>query len=162
MGWDGIQYGIQDGCQNWKILKFFNYDFTRIMMAVEFFLVHFGQHYGCLSWKWLLYLILRSKRQLVGELSVYGAILKVTWGGKMREFFFYLTAILFITKPKIKKKKQKQKTKKHLSYFIVCSRTKTAYFSIQFTVITSKMSVNQTPRHYQANWLFHRNITAPI
>ena len=29
MGWDEIQYGIQDGCQNWKILKIFNYDFTR-------------------------------------------------------------------------------------------------------------------------------------
>ena len=37
MGWDEIHYGIQDGCQNWKILKFFNYDFTRITMAVEFF-----------------------------------------------------------------------------------------------------------------------------
>ena len=37
MGWDEIQYGIQDGRQNWKILKFFNYDFTRIMMAVECF-----------------------------------------------------------------------------------------------------------------------------
>ena len=37
MGWDEIQYGIQDGCQNWKILKFFNYDFTRITMVVEFF-----------------------------------------------------------------------------------------------------------------------------
>ena len=37
MGWDEIQYGIQDGCQNWKILEFFNYDFTRTMMAVEFF-----------------------------------------------------------------------------------------------------------------------------
>ena len=24
MGWDEIQYGIQDDCQNWKILKFFN------------------------------------------------------------------------------------------------------------------------------------------
>ena len=32
-----MQYGIQEGCQNWKILKFFNYDFTRITMAVEFF-----------------------------------------------------------------------------------------------------------------------------
>ena len=28
MGWDEIQYGIQDGCQNWKILKFFYYDFN--------------------------------------------------------------------------------------------------------------------------------------
>ena len=37
MGWDEIQYGIRDGCQNWKILKFFNYNFTRITMAVEFF-----------------------------------------------------------------------------------------------------------------------------
>ena len=37
MGWDEIQYDIQDGCQNWKILKFFNYDFSRIMMAIEFF-----------------------------------------------------------------------------------------------------------------------------
>ena len=37
----------------------------------------------------------------------------------------------------------------------------TAFYSIQFTVITSKTSVNQTPRHYQANLLFHRNITAP-
>ena len=35
MEFDEIQYGIQDGCQNWKILKIFNYDFTRIMMAVE-------------------------------------------------------------------------------------------------------------------------------
>ena len=38
----------------------------------------------------------------------------------------------------------------------------TAFYSIQFTVVTSKMSVNQKPRHYQANLLFHRNITAPI
>ena len=38
MGWDEIQYGKQDGCQIWKILKFFNFDFTRIMMVVYFFL----------------------------------------------------------------------------------------------------------------------------
>ena len=38
----------------------------------------------------------------------------------------------------------------------------TAFYSIQFTVVTSKMSVNQKPRHYQANLLFHQNITAPI
>ena len=25
--------------KNWKLLKFFNYDFTRIMMAVDFFWV---------------------------------------------------------------------------------------------------------------------------
>ena len=37
MGWDEIQYGIQNGCKNWKILKIFNYDFTRITKAVEFF-----------------------------------------------------------------------------------------------------------------------------
>ena len=154
MGWVEIQYGIQDGCQIWKILKFFNYDFTRIMMALDFFLVHCGQHYGCLSWKWILYLILRSKRQLMGELSVYGAILKGTWRGKMR--VYYLTAILYITKPKIIKIKQ------HLIYFIFCSRTMTAFYSIQFTVITSKISVNQMPRHCQTNLLFHQNITAPI
>ena len=37
MGWVEIQYGMQVGCQIWKMLKFFNYDFTRIMMAVDFF-----------------------------------------------------------------------------------------------------------------------------
>ena len=35
----------------------------------------------------------------------------------------------------------------------------TAFYSIQFTVITSKMRVNQMPRYYQANLLFHRNNT---
>ena len=32
MGRDETQYGIQDGCQNWKTLKLFCYDFTRIMI----------------------------------------------------------------------------------------------------------------------------------
>ena len=78
MGRDEIQYGIQDGCQNWKILKFFNYDFTRIMMAVEFFSGSMRPALWVFILKIILYLILRSKRQLVGELSIYGAILKGT------------------------------------------------------------------------------------
>ena len=38
----------------------------------------------------------------------------------------------------------------------------TAFYSTEFTVITSKMRVNQMPCHYQAILLFHRNMTAPI
>ena len=66
---------------------------------------------------------------------------------------YYLTTIMYITKPKIIKKKTFK------IYFIFCSRTMTAFYSIQFTVITSKIRVNQMPRYYQANLLFHRNNT---
>ena len=62
---------------------------------------------------------------------------------------YYLTAISYITKPKIKNNPFK-------IYLIFCSRTMTAFYSIHFTVINSTMSVNQ------ANLLFHRNITASI
>ena len=86
MGWDGIQYGIQDGSQNWKTLKFFNYDFTRITMAVEFFFwFNAASIMGVFIFKMNTLLDIKIQEATCGELSVYGDILKGTWGDKMRE-----------------------------------------------------------------------------
>ena len=97
-----------ENMKNLQLWLYPNNDGRRI-----FFLVQCGQHYGCLSWKWILYLILRSKRQLVGELSAYGAILKGTWGGKMRES---LSSYCHFVHYEIKNKKKN--TKKHLRYIL--------------------------------------------
>ena len=68
----------------------------------------------------------------------------------------------FVYYETLNKKFNNKKKKTFKIYFNFCSRTMTAFYSIQFTVIPSKMSANQTLRHYQANLLFHRNIAAPI
>ena len=90
------------------------FDFPGVMMAIDFFLVECGQHYG---WKWVPPLKLRSKRHLVGELSVKGAILQGTWAEKWNcEKYIILLQLHICAKPKIIIIKKKKQTKKHLRY----------------------------------------------
>ena len=77
----------------------------------------------------------------------------------MRKFIILLQ---FCTLRNLKKKKKKKKKKIHLRYILFSVVEQWLSSCIQFTVVTSKMNVNQKPRHYQANLLLHWNITAPI
>ena len=92
MGCDEIQYGFQDCCQN--ILQFW------LSSHNDGHSIFSGSVWPVLwmfKLKMNISLKLRSNRQLVGELSVNGAILIGTWAGKMNLLLLWLSSCWFFT-----------------------------------------------------------------